>query len=47
MFYDLKQMLKESPISECPRELDQHAEASIKPGAARNKFGKEVKLDFN
>lgn len=32
VFYDLKQLLLESPISTCPPELANHPEAQQKPG---------------
>jgi hypothetical protein len=33
-------MLKNSAISQCPKELDQHKEALVKPGTAVNKYGR-------
>ncbi|XP_046847137.1 probable ATP-dependent RNA helicase DDX23 [Xenia sp. Carnegie-2017] len=32
VFYDLKQLLTDSPISSCPKELENHPEAQHKPG---------------
>eukprot|EP00730_Choanoeca_flexa_P018302 TRINITY_DN8890_c0_g2_i2.p1 TRINITY_DN8890_c0_g2~~TRINITY_DN8890_c0_g2_i2.p1 ORF type:complete len:813 (+),score=272.56 TRINITY_DN8890_c0_g2_i2:43-2439(+) len=39
-FYDLRMMLKASVNSVCPKELDQHKEAQVKPGTAVNKYGR-------
>ncbi|EDQ86493.1 uncharacterized protein MONBRDRAFT_10827 [Monosiga brevicollis MX1] len=44
VFWDLKEMLKSSKNSVCPRELEQHPEAQHKPGTAVNKFGRKETL---
>jgi ATP-dependent RNA helicase DDX23/PRP28 len=41
LFYDLKQILLSSPISTCPPELANHAEAQHKPGTVLTKKRKE------
>ena len=45
LFYDLRLLLKSSPVSHCPPELDNHKSAQTKPGTVMNKKGrKEEKL---
>ena len=44
VFYDLKQLLVSSPISQCPSELANHPEAQHKPGTVVNKKRKEEKI---
>ena len=44
MFYDLKQLLVSSPISQCPADLANHPEAQHKPGTVMNKKRKEEKI---
>merc|ERR1712012_1132202 len=41
LFYDLKQMLLDSPVSTCPGELDRHPEAQHKPGTILTKKRRE------
>lgn len=40
-FYDLKQVLLESPVSICPMELDRHPESQHKPGTILTKKRRE------
>lgn len=44
VFYDLKQLLMESPVSTCPPELSNHPEAQNKPGTIVQKKRKDEKL---
>lgn len=44
LFYDLKLVIKSSPISHCPPELERHPDAQNKPGTVLNKRKKEEKL---
>merc|ERR1712218_528377 len=44
LFYELKQMLVSSPVSNCPPELSNHPEAQNKPGAVMQKKRKDEKL---
>ncbi|OQV16128.1 putative ATP-dependent RNA helicase DDX23 [Hypsibius exemplaris] len=44
LFYDLKQVIKSSPISHCPPELERHPDAQHKPGTVLTKKRKEEKL---
>ncbi|GAU99831.1 hypothetical protein RvY_10773 [Ramazzottius varieornatus] len=44
LFYDLRLLLKSSPVSHCPPELDNHKKAQTKPGTVLNKKKKEEKL---
>ena len=37
LFYDLKQLLIQSPVSSCPPELSNHPDAQHKPGTILNK----------
>ena len=37
LFYDLKQLLLQSPVSSCPTELSNHPDAQHKPGTILNK----------
>jgi len=37
VFYDLKQVIQESPVSQCPAELVNHPDAQHKPGAVVTK----------
>ncbi|CAH3131190.1 unnamed protein product [Pocillopora meandrina] len=41
VFYDLKQTLLASPVSNCPTELEKHPEAQHKPGTVLTKKRKE------
>lgn len=41
VFYDLKQTLIASPVSQCPTELEKHPEAQHKPGTVLTKKRKE------
>ncbi|KAL9965997.1 hypothetical protein ACROYT_G024002 [Oculina patagonica] len=41
VFYDLKQTLLASPVSNCPPELDKHPDAQHKPGTVLTKKRKE------
>ncbi|KAJ7369783.1 DEAD (Asp-Glu-Ala-Asp) box polypeptide 23 [Desmophyllum pertusum] len=41
VFYDLKQLLLASPVSNCPPELDKHPDAQHKPGTVLTKKRKE------
>lgn len=44
LFYDLKQMLVSSPVSNCPPELSNHPEAQNKPGVVMQKKRKDEKI---
>ena len=44
LFYDLKQAILESPISECPHELANHPDAQHKPGAIVQKRRRDEKV---
>lgn len=44
LFYDLKTMLLSSPVSHCPPELSNHAEAQNKPGTVMQKKRKDEKI---
>ncbi|XP_055352238.1 probable ATP-dependent RNA helicase DDX23 [Paramacrobiotus metropolitanus] len=44
LFFDLRQVLKNSPVSHCPPELDRHPDAQHKPGTVLTKRKKEEKL---
>ncbi|KAF0300909.1 putative ATP-dependent RNA helicase DDX23 [Amphibalanus amphitrite] len=44
VFYDLKQLLVSSPISQCPADLANHPDAQHKPGTVMNKKRKEEKI---
>ncbi|XP_037093871.1 LOW QUALITY PROTEIN: probable ATP-dependent RNA helicase DDX23 [Pollicipes pollicipes] len=44
VFYDLKQLLVNSPISQCPADLANHPDAQHKPGTVMNKKRKEEKI---
>jgi ATP-dependent RNA helicase DDX23/PRP28 len=44
LFYDLKLVIKSSPISHCPPELERHPDAQHKPGTVLTKKKKEEKL---
>lgn len=44
LFYDLKQMLLASPVSNCPTELANHPDAQHKPGTVVTKKRKEEKI---
>lgn len=39
-FYELRQILKQSPVSSCPAELDRHPDAQHKPGTVLSQKGK-------
>jgi len=41
VFYDLKLLLQESPVSVCPPELANHPEAQHKPGTVMQKKRKD------
>ena len=41
VFYDLKQVLLESPVSVCPPELANHPDAQHKPGTVVQKKRKD------
>lgn len=41
VFYDLKQLLTESPVSTCPAELANHPDAQHKPGTVMQKKRKD------
>lgn len=44
VFYDLKQLLIQSPVSTCPHELANHPDAQTKPGilAAKKRRAEET-----
>ncbi len=44
LFYELKQMLVNSPVSHCPPELASHPEAQNKPGTVTQKKRKDEKI---
>lgn len=44
LFYDLKQLILSSPISNCPAELMNHPEAQHKPGTVVTKKRREEKI---
>lgn len=44
VFYELKQLLVDSPISTCPSELSNHPESQHKPGTVVNKKRQEEKI---
>lgn len=44
LFYDLKQILVNSPVSTCPPELANHPEAQHKPGTVVTKKRREEKI---
>ena len=41
VFYDLKLAVQDSPVSVCPRELENHPDAQHKPGTEKGKKHKE------
>uniref|UniRef100_A0AC34F3J0 RNA helicase n=1 Tax=Panagrolaimus sp. ES5 TaxID=591445 RepID=A0AC34F3J0_9BILA len=47
VFYDLRQVLHESPISNCPPELDKHPDAQQKPGTVVQKRRQDETLYLN
>ena len=47
VFWDLRQMLEASPISQCPQALLKHKEAQYRPGTALNKYGRVETLDLD
>uniref|UniRef100_A0AC35GVC0 RNA helicase n=1 Tax=Panagrolaimus sp. PS1159 TaxID=55785 RepID=A0AC35GVC0_9BILA len=47
VFYDLRQVLHESPISTCPPELDKHPDAQQKPGQVVQKRRQDETLYLN
>ena len=47
VFYGLKQLLVESPVSTCPPELANHPEAQHKPGTVVQKKRKDEKIFIN
>uniref|UniRef100_A0A914YBS4 Helicase C-terminal domain-containing protein n=1 Tax=Panagrolaimus superbus TaxID=310955 RepID=A0A914YBS4_9BILA len=47
VFYDLRQVLHESPISTCPPELDKHPDAQQKPGTVVQKRRQDETLYLN
>lgn len=44
LFYDLKQVIMNSPVSTCPQELMNHPEAQHKPGTVVTKKRREEKI---
>lgn len=44
VFYDLKLLLQQSPVSNCPSELEKHPDAQQKPGAVTGKKRREETL---
>ncbi|KAG1694147.1 putative ATP-dependent RNA helicase DDX23 [Nymphon striatum] len=44
LFYDLKQLLVSSPVSQCPPELANHPDAQHKPGTVVTKKRREEKI---
>ena len=44
VFYDLKQLILTSPISNCPAELANHPDAQQKPGTIVQKKRKDEKV---
>jgi len=44
LFYDLKQMLLSSPVSDCPQALSSHPEAQQKPGQVQQKKRRDEKI---
>ena len=44
VYYDLKQLLLESPVSTCPPELANHPDAQNKPGTIVQKKRKDEKI---
>lgn len=46
LFYDLKQLLLSSPVSNCPTELANHPEAQSKPGTIAPKKRETITKDY-
>ncbi|CAF1472366.1 unnamed protein product [Didymodactylos carnosus] len=47
LFYELKQVIMESPVSQCPNELLTHPDAQHKPGSVPQKRRKDETLFVN
>lgn len=47
VYYDLKQLLLESPVSSCPSELMNHPDAQTKPGTIVQKKRKDETIYTN
>lgn len=47
VYYDLKQLLLESPVSTCPNELMNHPDAQHKPGTVTQKKRKDETIFTN
>lgn len=47
VYYDLKQLLMESPVSKCPLELMNHPDAQHKPGTVVQKKRKDEMIFVN
>ena len=47
VFYDLKQLLMESPVSSCPTELANHPDAQHKPGTIVSKKRRDETIFLN
>ena len=47
VYYDLKQALKESPVSVCPPELANHPDAQNKPGTIVQKKRRDETIFIN
>ena len=47
VFYDLKQLLMESPVSSCPTELANHPDAQHKPGTIVPKKRRDETIFLN
>ena len=47
MFYDLKQLLVNSPVSSCPPQIANHPEAQNKPGTVHQKKRKDEMIFVN
>jgi ATP-dependent RNA helicase DDX23/PRP28 len=47
VFYDLKKLLLESPVSSCPNELMNHPDAQNKPGTVVQKKRKDETIYTN
>jgi len=46
-FYDLKQVILESPVSQCPNELLNHPDAQYKPGSVVTKRRRDETVFVN
>lgn len=47
VFFDLRQLLHESPVSQCPPDLDKHPDAQQKPGTVGQKRRQDETLYLN